>query len=158
MSNQENTQENQKNFTIQKLFVKDVSFESPNSPAIFTDQNWQPELNVQLNTEHNDLGNNHHEVVLDITVTAKQGEKTGFLIELKQAGVFSLEGFAAEEMGPMLGSYCPNILFPYAREAISDYIGKGGFPAILLAPVNFDALYAQHVQQQQKQAADNTAH
>lgn len=155
MSNQE--EQSQKNFAIQKIFIKDASFESPNSPAIFTEGNWQPEINVQLNTGSNSLGNDVYEVVLDITVTAKQGDKTGFLIEIKQAGIFNLMGFAEEELGLMLGSYCPNLLFPYAREAISDYVGKGGFPQLLLAPVNFDALYAQHLQQQ-KQQSESTEH
>lgn len=147
----------QKNFAIQKLFLKDVSFESPNAPAIFSDNGWSPEINVQLNTESNSLAENVVEVVLKITVTAKHEDKTAFLVELHQAGVFTVQGFSEEEMGGMLGSYCPNVLFPFAREAISDLVGKGGFPQLLLAPVNFDALYAQHIQQQ-KVSAEETAH
>jgi len=149
--------EQQKNFVIQKLYLKDVSFESPNSPAVFSEQDWQPEINVQLNTESNTLGDNVVEVVLKITVTAKQQEKTAFLVELHQAGVFTLEGFNDEEKGGMLGSYCPNVLFPFAREAISELVSKGGFPQLLLAPVNFDALYQQHLEQQQKKS-EETAH
>jgi preprotein translocase subunit SecB len=91
--------------------------------------------------------------VLTVTVTAKLGEKTAYLMEVHQAGIFTVAGFAEKEMSHMLGSFCPNILFPYAREAISDIIGKGGFPQLLLAPVNFDALYAQHMQQKGQQGA-----
>lgn len=149
--------EQQKNFVIQKLYLKDVSFESPNSPAIFSEQDWQPEINVQLNTESNTLGESVVEVVLNITVTATHQEKTAFLVELKQAGVFTLEGFNDEEKGGMLGSYCPNVLFPFAREAISELVSKGGFPQLLLAPVNFDALYQQHLEKQQKNS-EETAH
>lgn len=149
--------EQQKNFVIQKLYLKDVSFESPNAPGVFSEQDWQPEINVQLNTESNTLGDNVVEVVLKITVTAKQEEKTAFLVELHQAGVFTVEGFNDEEKGGMLGSYCPNVLFPFAREAISELVSKGGFPQLLLAPVNFDALYQQHLQQQQKNT-EETAH
>jgi len=149
--------EQQKNFVIQKLYLKDVSFESPNSPAIFSEQDWQPEINVQLNTESNALAENVAEVILNITVTATHQEKTAFLVELKQAGVFTLEGFNEEEKGGMLGSYCPNVLFPFAREAISELVSKGGFPQLLLAPVNFDALYQQHLEQQQKKS-EETAH
>lgn len=149
--------EQQKNFVIQKLYLKDVSFESPNAPAVFSEQEWTPEINVQLNTESSKLADNVVEVVLKITVTATHEEKTAFLVELHQAGVFTLEGFSDEEKGGMLGSYCPNVLFPFAREAINDLVGKGGFPQLLLAPVNFDALYQQHVQQQQN-TEEETAH
>lgn len=149
--------EEQKNFLIQKLYLKDVSFESPNSPAMFSEKDWSPEINVQLNTGSSNLDKNVFEVVLKITVTATQQEKTAFLIELQQAGVFTLEGFNNEEIGGMLGSYIPNVLFPFAREAISELASKGGFPQLLLAPVNFDALYQQHLQKQQA-STEETAH
>lgn len=148
--------ENQQ-FAIQKIYLKDVSLESPNSPKVFTDGEWKPEINVQINTANESLGNDLYEVVLTITVTAKQGESTAFLVEVKQAGVFTMSGFPEENMAGMLGAYCPETLFPYAREAISELVGKGGFPQLLLAPVNFNALYAQQVQQQQ-QAAGDAAH
>jgi len=150
------SEQEQKNFVIQKLYLKDVSFESPNAPGVFSEQDWTPEINVQLNTESNTLADNVVEVILKITVTAKQEEKTAFLVELAQAGVFTLEGFNDEEKAGMLGSYCPNVLFPFAREAISELVGKGGFPQLLLAPVNFDALYQQHLQQQQTTAEETT--
>jgi len=150
------SEQEQKNFVIQKLYLKDVSFESPNTPGVFSEQDWTPEINVQLNTESNTLADNVVEVVLKITVTAKQEDKTAFLVELAQAGVFTLEGFNDEEKAGMLGSYCPNVLFPFAREAISELVSKGGFPQLLLAPVNFDALYQQHLQQQQSKAEETT--
>jgi len=147
----------QQQFSIQKIYIKDVSFESPNAPEVFTAGEWKPEVNVQLNTEVKAHANDLHEVILTVTVTAKQQDKTAFLVEVKQAGLFQLAGFEQEQMGGMLGAYCPETLFPYAREAISDLVTKGGFPQLLLSPVNFNALYMQH-QQQQAQAATDTAH
>lgn len=153
-------EQNQQQFAIQKIFIKDVSFESPNSPAIFTDGEWKPEVNVQINTEAKTIADDLHEVTLTITVTAKQQEKTAFLVEVKQSGIFQMSGFAQEQMGGMIGAYCPETLFPYAREAISDLVTKGGFPQMLLSPVNFNALYMQHQQQQQNSqtAEAETAH
>lgn len=146
----------QQQFSIQKIFIKDVSFESPNAPAVFTEGEWKPEVNVQINTETKAIADDLHEVTLSVTVTAKQLEKTAFLVEVKQSGIFQMVGFDAEQMGGMLGAYCPETLFPYAREAISDLVAKGGFPQMLLSPVNFNALYMQHQQQQAQQA--ETAH
>jgi len=149
----------QQQFAIQKIFVKDVSFESPNAPAVFTEGEWKPEVNVQINTETKTISEGLHEVTLTITVTAKQLEKTAFLVEVKQSGIFQMSGFDQEQMGGMLGAYCPETLFPYAREAISDLVIKGGFPQMLLSPVNFNALYMQHQQQQAQQATPTeTAH
>jgi preprotein translocase subunit SecB len=108
-------------FTILRVYLKDVSFETPNSPAVFT-QEWN-------------------------TVTAKQGDKTGFLAEVDQAGVFTVKGFDDAQKGHTLGAFCPNTLYPFAREAISDLVVKGGFPQLLLAPINFDALYAEKINQ-----------
>ena len=147
-------------FAIQKIYLKDVSFESPNSPAVFADGEWKPEMNVQLNTSHQVIGQDVYEMVLTITITAKQNEKTAFLVEVKQAGLFTMAGFADENLAGMLGAYCPEILFPFAREAVADFVNKGGFPPLLLTPVNFQALYSQQVEQQ-KQAAEadqDTAH
>ena len=132
-------------FSIEKIYLKDVSFESPAAPAIFT-EDWSPEINMELNSQANPIENNFYEVELNITVTAKNKEITGFLVEVKQCGIFSISGMDEANLNGMLGSFCPNILFPYAREAISDLVSKGGFPQLLLAPVNFDALYAQHMQ------------
>jgi len=145
-------------FAIQKLYLKDVSFESPNSPQIFPEKEFQPEISVDINTSHQHISENTYEVVLEITVTAKQGEKTAFLIELKQAGIFTVAGFPEENLAGMLGAYCPENLFPYAREAVSELITKGGFPALLLQPVNFSALHTQQMQQQEAEANQDTSH
>ena len=151
------SEENQQ-FAIQKLYLKDVSFESPNTPQAFTDGEWQPQVNVQLNTVHTSIAQDIYEVVLEITVTAKQNDNTAFLVELKQAGIFSISGFAEESLGGMLGAYCPETLFPFAREAVSELISKGGFPQLLLQPVNFNALYTQQLEQQPVPAEQDTAH
>jgi len=143
----------QQQFSIQKIFIKDVSFESPNAPAVFTEAEWKPEVNVQINTEAKPMNEGLHEVILTVTITAKQLEKTAFLVEVKQSGLFHMTGFEQEQLGGMLGAYCPEILFPYAREAISDLVAKGGFPQMLLSPVNFNALYLQHQQKQAEQAS-----
>lgn len=136
---------NEAQFSIEKIYLKDVSFEVPGAPAIYTDD-WSPEINMDLNSQAKSIDENIFEVELSITVTAKNNNKTGFLVEIKQCGIFGINGMDEANINGMLGSFCPNILFPYAREAISDLVTKGGFPQLLLAPVNFDALYAQHMQ------------
>lgn len=151
---EQNTAE-EKQFSIQKIYTKDISFETPSSPNIFTEK-WEPNVEFNLSTNVNVLENNLTEVTLTVTVTVKCKETTAYLVEVTQAGIFSLIGFSDQEMGPMLGSFCPNILFPYSREVVSDLVAKGGFPQLLLAPVNFDALFAQHMQQQQAQQAPST--
>ncbi len=146
-------------FEIQKIFVKDVSFEAPGTPETFTLE-WQPEVNVQLNTNARTIGDKQYEVVLSVTVTAKNDDKNAFLVEVQQAGVFGMNGFEQDQLNGMLGSFCPDILFPYAREVISDLVTRGGFPQLLLAPVNFDALYQEHLKQQavQEQPEPVTTH
>ncbi len=146
----DNTQqpEDSRKFDLQRIYTKDLSFETPNTPDVFTLE-WKPESNLSLNSEVNKLDDNAFEVVLSVTVTTKIGEKVAYLVEVQQAGIFTVQGFPNEEMGPMLGAYCPNILFPYAREVVSDLVVKGGFPQLLLTPVNFDHLFQQHMQQQQ---------
>lgn len=133
-------------FGIQRLYIKDLSFEAPNSPAIFLDE-WKPELNMDLSTKAEPLGEGTHSVVLTVTVTVKMKDKVAFLIEVQQGGIFSLKNFPEDQLRPMLGSFCPNILYPYAREAVTDAAIRGGFPQLYLAPVNFDALYQQHEEQ-----------
>ncbi|MFM8333265.1 MAG: protein-export chaperone SecB [Candidatus Methylumidiphilus sp.] len=145
-----------KQFIIQKIYLKDVSFETPNSPVIFT-QKWEPKVDFNLSSNAQALENGLFEVSLTVTITVKLDDKTAYLAEATQAGVFTITGFEEQEMGPMIGSYCPTILFPFAREAVSDLVTKGGFPPMLLAPVNFDALYMQHVQQQQNAAPGSTS-
>lgn len=148
--------EEEKQFALQKLYIKDVSFETPNSPTVFT-QKWDPKVEFNLASNAQALQEGLYEVSLTVTVTVKLEDKTAYLVEVSQAGIFTLGGFNEQEIGPMLGSFCPNILFPYAREAVSDLVIKGGFPPMLLAPVNFDALYMQHVQQAQQQQPSPSA-
>ncbi len=148
--------EQEQQFAIQKIYLKDVSFESPNSPQSFTNSEWKPEINVQINSSNKTISENTYEVVLSITVTAKQEDSTAFLAEVQQAGVFTISGFPEENMGGMIGAYCPESLFPYAREAVSELVSKGGFPQLLLTPVNFNALYTQQMEQQA--AAQETSH
>lgn len=145
-----------KQFAIQKIYVKDISFETPNTPAVFTEQ-WNPEVNLNLNSESKPIGENVYEVVMKLTVTAQQGENTAYLAEVQQAGVFTMAGFADEEIKPMLGAFCPNTLYPFARETVADLVQRGGFPPLLLAPINFDALYAQQVQEVDAQVSDPNA-
>ena len=147
----EQKQENTQQFLIQKIYCKDISFEAPNSPQIFT-ENIQPEMKVDLNTSVNVLSEtNVFEVILSITVTAQAEDKTAFLVEVHQAGIFQITGYEKPHLDAMLGSYCPNLLFPFAREAITDLVNKGGFPQLILQPVNFDAMYQQHLESQQAQ-------
>lgn len=138
---------NEPEFAIQRLYVKDLSFEAPRSPKVFLEE-WQPELNMDLATKVNDLGDNNQEVILTVTVTVTMKKDTVFLAEVQQGGIFTIKNFPPDQMRPMLGSFCPNILYPYAREAITDMVMRGGFPQLYLAPVNFDALLEQHDQSQ----------
>ena len=138
-----------KQISIQKIYLKDFSFESPNSPTVFTSGDWSPKTNLNLRSSHNQGDNDQSEVVLTITVEAKHEDKTLFLVELHQAGLFQISGYDKDEFGMVVGSFCPNILFPYARESISAVITKGGFPEFVLQPINFDALYAQSQQQRE---------
>jgi len=142
----------QKQFLIQKIYIKDISFETPNSPRIFTEA-WKPEVNMQMGNTAVVLSEGVHEVTLSLTVTAKLGDKTAYLAEVQQSGIFNISGYGKKELSAMVGSYCPNILFPFAREALCDLVTKGGFPQLLLSPVNFDALYTEYMQQAEKQAA-----
>jgi preprotein translocase subunit SecB len=147
-------EQEEKQFSIQKIFCKDVSFETPNSPKIFTSK-WQPKVDFNLGTHVDPLEDDVFEVAITVTVTVKVDEQVAYLAEVVQAGIFTLKGFSDTERAPLLGSYAPNALFPYAREAISDLVSKGGFPQLLLAPVNFDAAYAQHIQQQSTPSSVN---
>jgi len=149
------TENDEKHFAIQKIYTKDISFETPNAPQIFT-QKWEPSLDFNLGTHVAPLDNAMYEVSLTITVTVKIADNTAYLVEVNQAGIFSVAGFSDQEISPMLGSFCPNILFPYAREVVSDLVNKGGFPQLILAPVNFDALYLQHLQQAQQAPESKT--
>jgi preprotein translocase subunit SecB len=147
----------QQQFAIQRIYLKDISFETPSSPAIFLEK-WEPAVSVELNTQINKLGDALYEVVLKVTATTKAGEKTAYLVEVQQAGIFLASGFSDAELGQVLGAYCPNVLFPYARQAVSDVVLHGSFPQLVLNPVNFDALYAQHLKQQSAAAGESPVH
>ncbi len=136
-------------FSIQKLYIKDVSFESPDTPAVFTFQSWEPQIELNLNNASKKVSEGVYEVVMSITATVKNNGKTAFLVEVQQAGLFNISGFSEEDTRYILGAQCMTILFPYAREVVSDLTNRGGFPPLLLNPVNFDALYAQAMQKQQ---------
>ena len=143
MTDQQPQQPTQPEFAIQRLYVKDLSLESPNSPKIFLEP-WEPQLHMDLATDASlILENDVREVVLTVTTTVKIKDQVAFLVEVKQAGIFLLKGFNEEQLRHMLGSFCPNILYPYAREVVTDVVMRAGFPQLYLAPVNFDALYEQ---------------
>lgn len=129
--------------TLQSVYLKDCSYESPNGPRIPNNQNWEPKFQLNMNTTTDEIAPNVREVLLTITLEAKHGETTLYLVEVKQAGVFGIAGATQDDLKRLVGSFCPSVLFPYAREAVSDLIGKGGFPSFLLPLVNFDALFAQ---------------
>ncbi len=139
----------EKQISIQKIYVKDFSFESPHTPEVFTKSDWKPKTDLNLRSSHKSGPENTHEVVLTITIEAKENEQTFFLVELHQAGLFHIAGYGDDEFKAIIGSYCPNILFPYARESVANIVSKGGFPEFLLQPINFDALYAQGMAQAQ---------
>ncbi len=143
-------------FAIQRIYVKDLSIEVPDSPAVFL-KKWEPQLHLDLGTTTNKVDDDLHEVILTVTVTVKLAEETAFLVEVKQAGIFSVKGFPEDQLKPMLGSYCPNILYPYAREAVTDGAVRAGFPQLYLTPVNFDALYQQHLEEEASAAANKTS-
>ncbi len=134
-------------FAVQRIYLKDLSFESPRTPMVFQGA-WKPQINLELNSKHTKLEGDLYEVVLNLTITAKNdGEEVAFLVELQQAGIFLIKGMEDAALHQTLGSYCPNLLFPYAREAIDNVVGKGSFPVLMLAPVNFDAIYFESLRQ-----------
>lgn len=142
-------QQAQGQFALQRIYVKDLSFEAPHAPRTFM-ANWQPEVSIELSTQASRLEDGkNYEVVLSLTVTAKNDNATAFLVEVKQAGIFLIEGVPDAQLAGLLGAYCPNVLFPYARETISDVVTRGSFPQLLLAPVNFDAAFAESQRKRQ---------
>ena len=151
-------QQPQKQFSIQKLYVKDASFESPSSPESFVFKKWEPKIDLNITNSSKSLENGLYEAVLRVTMTATHQDATAFLVEVHQAGMFSVSGFDDGELQYLLSSQCMNILFPYAREVISDLTTRGGFPPVVLSPVNFDALYQQHLQAQAKKGEGEATH
>ncbi len=157
MAEQDGTAE--KRLSIIKIYVKDLSFESPLAPGVFQTKDWAPQTNMNLRSSHTKIDDNLHEIVLTITIETKgkDDDKTLFLVELQQAGLFEIGGQTEAEFGVLVGSFCPNLLFPYAREAIANVVQRGGFPEFLLQPINFDALYAQSLEQLKQQQAQGEA-
>ncbi|MCP4490788.1 MAG: protein-export chaperone SecB [Gammaproteobacteria bacterium] len=144
-------------FTIQKIYVKDVSFESPATPQAFQFKKWEPKIDLNLGNQHSSLGNDNYEVILSVTVKVNREDKTAFLIEVQQAGIFVIQGFSEQDRNYLLGSQCMSILMPYARELVSDMTTRGGFPPLILAPVNFDPLYQQHLEKKKTQVEGEQA-
>ena len=140
-----NGQAGQPQLVLQKIYIKDVSYEAPNAPQIFQEIDAQEQPQVQLNLAQRaaDLGNGLYEVVLGLTLTCTVGQRTAYLAEVEQAGLFGVSGFNEMDHAGIIGSYCPNLLFPYARQVISSLVIEGGFPPFLLQPINFDALFAE---------------
>jgi preprotein translocase subunit SecB len=143
-------------FSIQKIYVKDISFETPNSPEVFK-MEWKPVVDMHMTNEATPIGEHLFDVVLSITLTVKLEDKTAYLVEINQAGIFLIKNIPDDVVERMLATVCANILFPFAREAVSDIVARGGFPQLLLSPVNFDALYAQQ-QQVEQQPESGTTH
>lgn len=154
IQNNEAAEGQEPQFAIQRIYMKDVSFETPNSPAIFQ-KDWKPEVQLDLDTKSTKLGDNTFEVVLSLTVTVKVEEQTAFLAEVQQAGVFTIGNMPEAQLAHTIGAFCPNTLFPYARESIASLVNRGSFPQLNLAPVNFDALFASYVQQKRAAAEAN---
>jgi preprotein translocase subunit SecB len=144
-------------FAFQKIYVKDLSFESPNSPQVFLEK-WEPDINLHLRNKSTVLDDNTHEVILEVTVTAKLKEKTVFLVEAQMAGIFNIVGYTQSELDAWTGSICPQLLFPYVREVVSDLVVRGGFPQLLLSPINFDALYRQRLEQGETMQTGDSKH
>ncbi|MDK1025209.1 MAG: protein-export chaperone SecB [Gammaproteobacteria bacterium] len=149
----------QTQFSLQRIYLKDLSFESPRAPNVFQGA-WKPNINLELNTRHAELEENLYEVVLNLTITAKNdGDEVAFLAEVQQAGIFHIRGLEDAALQQTLGSFCPNILFPYARETVDNLVGKGSFPILMLAPVNFDAIYAETLKRRaEMEKTENPTH
>ncbi|HZR36549.1 MAG TPA: protein-export chaperone SecB [Nevskia sp.] len=137
---------------LQRIYLKDASVEVPQAPQVFTRQ-WTPQVDVQVGTAAMPLGGSAHQVMLSITVTAKLGEEVAFLVEIHQGGIFDISGFAEAEIQAVVAGYCPGVIFPFAREAVADLIQRSGFPPILLQPINFEALYVEHLARSREQNA-----
>lgn len=135
-------------FMIQRVYVKDLSFETKNTPVVFQ-QEWKPDLSLNLQIENKKLEADTYEVVLTVTTTVKNQNEIAFLVEVKQAGIFTIMGAPEEQLSHLLGSFCPSLLFPYAREAITSEVVRGSFPQLVLAPINFDAIYMQQMEEKQ---------
>ena len=136
---------------LQTMYIKDVSFEAPNSPKVFLETDISPETKINLSNTHNKIGDDSYDVQLKVKVESIYGEKTMFVAEIEQGGVFLIKGYSEEEVKGLIAVFCPNTLFPFIRELVASLVTKGGFPALLLQPINFDALYSQAIEEAAKQ-------
>lgn len=145
----------QAQFRVERIYVKDVSFEAPHSPQLFLEK-WQPAVHLDLHTQHQMLQDDAHEVVLALSVTVKKDDQVALMVEVKQAGIFTLAGFSKAQLGPIVGVHCPSILYPYAQQVCAQLVQQGGYPPLYLSPINFEAMYQEQLKQQQKnrEAAD----
>ena len=142
--------EQQPQFRVERIYVKDVSFEAPHSPALFVEK-WQPDVHLDIQMDHNALDEATQEVVLHLTLTVKKDDQAVIMVEVKQAGIFTVENFPAAQAKPIIGVHCPTILYPYAQQLCAQLVQQGGYPPLYLSPINFEAMY------QQKQQADADA-
>ncbi|WGL15643.1 protein-export chaperone SecB [Microbulbifer bruguierae] len=150
------TEAQQVQFAMQRIYLKDLSFETPMGAEVFKKQ-WKPQVNQELNTKTAKIDEDLYEVALTLTITVKLEEETAFLVEVQQAGLFGIKGLEGPQLAQALNTACPNILFPYAREVVDNVVTKGSFPALMLPPINFDALFAAALNQAQQQAASAAA-
>ncbi|XID74383.1 protein-export chaperone SecB [Alkanindiges sp. WGS2144] len=148
-------QQAQPQLALERIYAKDISFEVPGA-KVFTKE-WQPELNINLSSNAEQIDASHYEVTLKVTVSAENAQETAFIAEVQQAGIFLMENISQEQLPQLLGAYCPSILFPFAREAINDVVTKGSFPQLLLAPINFDAAFAENMARLEQEQATGTA-
>ena len=139
--------ETEKIVALQTMYIKDISFEAPNSPGVFLEDDISPETKINLSNTHNKIGDDTYDVQLKVKVESTYGEKTMFVAEIEQAGVFLIKGYNEEEVKGLIAVFCPNTLFPFVRELVSSLVTKGGFPALLLQPINFDAIYSQAIEE-----------
>jgi preprotein translocase subunit SecB len=144
-------QENKKTVSLQTIYIKDISFEAPNSPDVFLEKEVAPDTKLNIANSHAKLGDGVYDVSLKVTVESTYGDKTLFVAEVEQAGVFAINGYSEEEIRALIAVFCPNTLFPFIRELVSGIVTKAGFPALLLQPINFDSIYSQAIEQQKDQ-------
>lgn len=153
----ESESDNSGRLSPHKIYIKDLSFETPHSPSIFTEK-WDPTVNMDLHSNTQSVGDKLYEVVLTITIKVSIGDKVAYLVEAHQAGIFHIDGFSVDVIERVIATVCPNILFPFAREHVADLVTRGGFPQLLLAPVNFDALYLQQQKKVDIEPTSQTKH
>lgn len=142
--------DDQPQFRVERIYVKDLSFEAPHSPKLFLEK-WQPAVNLDIRTEHNVLDGDAHEVVLHLVVTVKKEDDVAVLVEVKQAGIFTMVNFTKDQAAPVVGIHCPTILYPYAQQVCAQLVQQGGYPPLYLSPINFEAMYQEQSKQQAKQ-------